>query len=306
MIKLSVIIPCYNEYQNISAVAQLLDSLLVAYTREYIFIDDGSTDDTLKEIEALAKENDYVKYISFSRNFGHQNALKAGIDYASGDCIITMDADFQHPPHLILDMINKWEKGSDIVCAIAEYDNSVSFAKRTTSKLFYRIFSFISDSKTEHLGADFRLMDRKIADILKAEFKEFFLFYRGIIGWVGFRQDFLYYKPSKRNFGKSKYTYNKMCSLALNGITSFSVKPLRFITYTGIFISILSFLYGIYALYIALFTDRAVTGWTSVILSVLIIGGLQLFFMGIIGEYLGKLFYEIKNRPHYLIKSKNF
>jgi len=307
MLKLSLVIPCFNESQNIAKVFSMLDFELSTYTREYIFIDDGSTDSTLKEIEALARLNNHVKYISLSRNFGHQNALKAGIDNASGACVITMDADFQHPPHLIPDMIKKWEQGADIVCAIAEYDKSVSFFKKITSKFFYRIFSFVSDLKVkQYMSSDFRLLDRKIVDILKAEFDEYFLFYRGIIGWIGFKQDVIFYKPSKRYFGKTKYSYNKMCSLAFNGITSFSIKPLRLITYTGVFISLLSFLYGIYALYIAFFTNKAITGWTSVILSILIIGGLQLFFLGIIGEYLGKLFFEIKKRPQYLIKSKNF
>lgn len=303
---ISIIVPCFNEAPNISALKNALDNVLKDFELEFLFIDDGSTDNTLDILKLISAKDDRVKYISFSRNFGHQNALKAGIDNANGDCLISMDADMQHKPEIIIEMLEKWKEGYDIVFTIPENDHSLPFLKRFTSKVFYTFFSYFSNTESKHIGSDFRLMDRKIADVLKSDFSEYFLFYRGIISWMGYKQFGIHYKPGKRIYGKSKYSYNKMCRLASDGITSFSIKPLRFITFAGIMVSALAFLYGLYALYIAFFTDKAITGWTSVILSVLFIGGLQLLFLGVIGEYLGKMFFEIKKRPNYLIKSKNF
>jgi len=306
MKKVSIVVPCYNESSSIVILKNKLDEEIKGYQLEFLFIDDGSTDDTLKMFNMLSEQDKRFKFISFSRNFGHQNALKAGIDNADGDCLITMDADMQHNPAVIVEMLGKWEEGYDIVYTIVKSQKSLPFFKRTASRIFNRLFSYLSDSSGPAIGSDFRLIDRKIADILKSDFQEFFLFYRGIIGWIGYNQYALEYIPENRIAGESKYSNKKMFSFALNGITSFSTKPLRIITILGLIISSFAFLYGIYALYIFFFTDKAITGWSSVILSILLIGGLQLVFLGIIGEYIGKLFFEIKRRPNYLIKTKNF
>lgn len=302
----SVIIPCFNESENISALVRTFEKLPEKYTYEIIFIDDGSKDTTLQEIIKAADTYSNIKYVSFSRNFGHQNALKAGFDHASGDCVVMMDADLQHTTATINLMIEKWEEGFEVVLAKDNVQQSAVFLKKYSSKLFYKFFSALSGISQTSMGSDFRLVDRSVVTILVNDINEYHLFYRGIMGWLGFRQCVVEYSSGKRLHGKTKYSIKKMASLALNGTTSFTVKPLRLITITGFIISLFSFCYGIYALYVFLFTDQAITGWTSVILSILLIGGLQLFFLGIIGEYLGKMFFEVKKRPHYLIRTKNF
>ncbi|MDD3876089.1 MAG: glycosyltransferase family 2 protein [Bacteroidales bacterium] len=304
MVFISVIIPCYNECGNLIALKAALDKVLTPYKKEYLFIDDGSTDGTLDEIKILAESDMNVKYISLSRNFGHQNALKAGIDHAKGDCLITMDADFQHQPEIILEMLQKWQDGYEIVYTIKNSSKNISCFKRFSALVYNKLFSLLSDSPNANLGADFRLIDRKIADILKNDFNEFHLFYRGLISWIGFNSYALNYTPERRLTGRSKYSYKRMGNFAVDGITSFSIKPLRIATLVGFIISSFAFFYGLYALYISFFTDKAITGWASVILSILFIGGIQLLFLGVIGEYLGKMFFEVKKRPHYLIKQK--
>jgi len=305
MAYISIILPCFNEEAHIELIKSVLDDVLKNHKVEYIFIDDGSTDNTLNEIMALAIKDDRVKYISFSRNFGHQYALKAGFDYAEGECVITMDADMQHNPELIPKMLEKWKEGFDIVYTIKKNASRISFFKKATAGLYNCLFAYFSDLKKQSIGADYRLIDKRIVIELKNNFQEYHLFYRGLFNWMGYNQIGIEYETAERYSGKSKYTYTKMGRLALDGITSFSIKPLRLISWVGLFFAGFSFLYGLYALYIHFFTDRAITGWTSVILSVLFIGGIQLLFMGIIGEYIGKLFFEIKKRPHYLVKKKN-
>jgi len=300
----SIIIPCYNEASNIEAIKEAIERIIINYTLEFIFIDDGSTDNSLSILKDLAKDDKRIKYISFSRNFGHQYAIKAGIDHATGDCVVTMDADLQHKPEVVLQMLEKWQQGFDIVYTVKNNTNNLPFFKKITARLFNTLFHYLADGHASLPGADFRLIDKHIAEILKTDFQEYHLFYRGIIGWIGFKQHAINYTPEKRLSGRTKYSYKKMGNFAADGITSFSIKPLRMVTLSGLFISIFAFAYGLYALYISFFTTQAITGWTSVILSILIIGGLQLLFLGVIGEYLGKMFFEIKKRPHYLIKEK--
>lgn len=303
--KISVLIPAYNEEENIKAIVNHLVPVLQQYPDyEVIFINDGSKDNTLNELKELHRTNKKVQYLSFSRNFGHQLALKAGIDHATGDCVISMDADLQHPVELIPNMIEKWREGFDIVYTVRADDPSLSLFKRATAKLFYKLINMISDIKIERGAADFRLLDKRVIQVLK-EIHEPYLFLRGIIPWVGFSQFALQYMPNARYSGKSKYSFRKMVLLAFNGITSFSTKPLHVSTLLGFFISIVSFVYGFYAIIVNLFTDKAVSGWASVITSVLFIGGIQLLMLGIIGEYLGKLFIESKRRPPYIIKEKS-
>jgi dolichol-phosphate mannosyltransferase len=215
-----------------------------------------------------------------------------------------MDADLQHPPYLIPQLITKWQEGYEVVYTIRLDDPSVSFLKRKTSNLFYRLMNWLSDIHIPKGTADFRLLDRAVVDVLK-DTKEYHLFIRGITAWVGFRQYALEYVPDERYSGKSKYTIKRMAGFALTGITSFSLKPLRLSILLGLFFAVLAFGYGVYAILMKFFTDQAVPGWASVLASVLFIGGVQLIVLGIIGEYIGKLVMESKQRPHYVIKEKS-
>ncbi len=303
--KVSVVIPAFNEEGNVGPLTDKLTKILNEY-RDYeiIFVDDGSEDNTLEALKILRARNHRVRYLSLSRNFGHQNALKAGLDHAQGDCVITMDADLQHPPELIPIMIGKWREGYEVVTTIRKNDPNISFLKRKTSNLFYLLINWLSDLHIPKGAADFRLMDRAVVKVLK-DAKEYYLFLRGMTAWVGFRQYVLPYIPEKRLTGKSKYSIKRMVGFALTGITSFSLKPLRLSIYMGLFFAVLAFGYGIYAILVKLFTDRAITGWASVLASVLFIGGIQLVVLGIIGVYIGKAFIEAKQRPHYVIREKS-
>ena len=302
---ISVVIPAFNEAGNIKLLSQKICEQLTPFGQyEIIFVDDCSEDLTLEEIKEVARANNSIKFISFSRNFGHQKALKAGLDHADGDCVISMDADLQHPPELIGKLIEKWKEGYDIVYTIRKDLQNTGFVKKTTSKLFYRLINKISDVDIPMGAADFRLMDIKVVNELK-KFNESCLFLRGLVSWLGFKQAGIEYMVQNRQVGESKYSLKKMVSFALQGITSFSIVPLRASIIAGLFISFLSFLYTIYALFDKFFFKTTVPGWTSILISVLFLGGIQLIFLGVIGEYLGKMFIETKNRPIYVIKETN-
>lgn len=305
MKRICVIIPCYNEKENLLQLNQRLQEIFKTNLhREYnfriLFVNDGSTDDTLDEIKGLRVKYSNIDFISFSRNFGHQQAIKAGIDHTTADAVITMDADLQQPPELIPEFIKYWEEGFDVINSKNCYSQNQSLLKRITSKSFYALLNLLSYVKIESGTADFRLIDKKVLEQLR-KLNEQNLFIRGVIPWIGFKQYTLKYLPDERKFGKTKYTVKKMFSLAITGITSFSIKPLRISIFFGLVFSVVAIVYMFYALYIGLFTDKAIAGWTSVIVSVLFIGGLQLLMLGIIGEYLGKLFLENKKRPNYII-----
>ncbi len=303
--KISLVVPCYNEEESLTAFHdELVRNVPQNYSYELIFIDDGSKDRTLAVIKELTKLNENIRYVSFSRNFGHQNALKAGYDYATGDCAISLDADLQHPPSVITELLSKWEEGFEIVNTLRNDHASISYAKKMTSGIFYRIMRKLSDVNIENGMADFRLIDKKVLKQLKL-FPENFLFFRGIIPWMGFKQTVVPFTANERFAGTTKYTFKKMLKFATTGVTAFSVKPLRISIYLGSVIALLAFIYGLYAVYIHFFTTQAITGWTSVIISVLFVGGINLLMLGIIGEYLGKLFIENKRRPNYLISETN-
>lgn len=302
--KLSVIIPAYNEEGNIAAlVARLVPAIEFCPDYEIIFVDDGSTDDSLEILRNLHLSNPKLNYISLSRNFGHQNAIRAGLNKSTGDCIVTMDADLQHPPELIQSMIDKWIEGYHIVYTVRRQGN-LSFFKKITSKLFYKVINRLADIKLEQGSADFRLLDRSVVGILN-EMHENSLFLRGMVSWLGFKQFSIDYKPEDRNWGKTKYPTNKMLRFAITGITSFSMKPLQISTLLGTIIASFAFIYGSIAVIMKLFTNTTVSGWTSLLVSVLFIGGIQLIMLGIIGEYLGNIFIETKKRPNFIIKEKS-
>ena len=300
----SVVVPCFNEAGNIQALYDLLHPVLQEHTRyELIFVDDGSTDSTADLIHGLRAMNNSVKLISLSRNFGHQAALKAGLDHAKGDCVISLDADLQHPPELIPDLIKKWKEGYEVVFTQREEDPNLSWLKRATSKLFYRLAQKLTSVQIHQGTADFRLLDRAVVNVLK-ELDESYLFIRGLVSWVGFKQTAVTYKANDRFSGSTNYTYRKMFSLALSGITSFSIRPLQLSIVLGLVIASLAGLYGIYVIYIFAFTEDAMPGWASTTASVLFIGGVQLIMLGILGEYVGKGFIEGKRRPNYIIRKK--
>ena len=303
--KISVVIPSFNEVGNIEALASRLITVLKAlpYTYKIIFIDDGSFDGTIDKLRGLGDMDDNLFYLELSRNFGHQNALKAGYDYADGDCIISMDGDMQHPPEMIPQFIEKWEEGYDVVYTCREYQDEATIFKNKTSDLFYKLINSLSDTKLEKGTADFRLIDRKVANVLNT-INENGLFMRGMIKWLGFKQYAIYYQAEARFSGRSKYTVKKMLRFAISGITAFSVRPLYIATGIGLFFSAAATLYIPYIL-ISYFTGHVVSGWSSLLATVVFFGGVQLMVLGIIGMYLGKLFMQAKQRPNYIVRSTN-
>jgi len=304
--KISIVVPSYNEENNVIILGKRLKEVLVALGDfEVIFVDDGSSDGTLSQLINLHQEDKRFRYYSFSRNFGHQQALRCGMEYATGDCVISMDADLQHPPELIPELVSKWKEGYDIVFTQRTEEDNLSFFKKFTSGIFYRLMNRLSDVDLEEGTADFRLVDKKAVDVIRNA-SESNLFMRGFISWIGFKQYKITYKAALRHSGTTKYSIRKMMGFALNGITSFSIKPLRFSIFAGLLISALAFFYAIYAIILYLFfPEKAVAGWASVLVSVLFMGGIQLLFLGVIGEYLGKLFIQSKNRPHYIIQASS-
>lgn len=300
---ISVVLPAYNETGNIKLIAEKLEEVLMPlnYRYEIIFVNDGSKDSTQEIVTSLASSNKNIHFIELSRNFGHQNALKAGIDMASGDCVISMDCDMQHPPEIIIDFVKKWEEGYEVVYSIRKESKDLTGFKRSTSKLFYSMINSMSDINLEAGTADFRLLDRKVANIF-SNLSENEPFIRGLIKWLGFRQFAIEYIPSNRHAGESQYTFQKMIRFALQGITSFSTKPLYTAVYLGFTFSLLSLLYIPYVIY-AFYTGREVAGWASVIMTIVFFGGVQLMILGIIGIYIGKLFMQSKQRPTYIIRS---
>jgi len=301
---ISVIVPCFNEAENIPLIILALETVLLPWDYEIIIVDDGSTDGSDNVYVQLAQSDERIKYLRFSRNFGHQAAIKAGIDHANGDAIITIDADLQQPPSLITQMIQKWKEGADIVEGVRQAQHKESWFKQKTSSLYYWLLAYLSDYQVVKGVSDFRLIDKKVAKIVK-ELPENHLYLRGLFSWMGFEHAYINYHLEERQNGMTRYTFGKMLGLASSGVTSMSVKPLKVALIIGVVISLCSFLYGLYALSVVLFTEAAVPGWTSTIISVLFMAGFQLIVLGVMGEYLGKLFMESKRRPVYLIKDTN-
>jgi glycosyltransferase involved in cell wall biosynthesis len=303
--KISVVVPSYNEEGNIEVLATKLVQVLktTAYEYEVIFVDDGSSDGTLNSLKSLGNLDDNLFYLELSRNFGHQNALKAGYDYADGDAIISMDSDMQHPPDMIPQFLEKWEEGYDVVYTCREYQDETTILKTKSSDLFYKMMNSLSDTKLEKGTADFRLIDRKVANVL-SNLNENGLFIRGLIKWLGFKQFAIHYQCDARFSGSSKYNLKKMVKFAVEGITAFSVRPLYMATGLGMFFAAVSVLFIPYIL-ISYFSGHVVSGWTSLLATVVFFGGVQLMVLGIIGMYLGKLFMQAKQRPNYIIRSTN-
>ncbi len=302
----SVVLPAHNESGNVAVIKNKIEESFPfdAYDLELIFVNDGSTDDTMAKLQKLASQDQKVFYIELSRNFGHQCALKAGLDYAHGDCVISMDCDMQHPPELLSHLIEKWEGGYDIVYTCRAESKNTSLMKRKTSNAFYSIFNWFSDVQIEKGTADFRLMDRSVVNVFK-RFSEKDMFIRGMVKWMGFRQIHIDYKPNDRFSGTSTYTVQKMLQLAVRAVTSFSVRPLYLAIYIGFALSLLALLYLPYVLFSFFYSGHYAYGWGSVLLTIVFFSGLQLCVLGVIGLYLGKMFMQSKNRPLYIVRSSN-
>jgi glycosyltransferase involved in cell wall biosynthesis len=309
MMKLAIVVPCYNEEEVLaetnSRLTQLVKTLIgkskINQESKIYYVDDGSTDHTWDIIEDLSKKQNYVEGIKLSRNVGHQHALLAGLLEADGDALVSIDADLQDDVSVIEQMVDEFNHHKvQIVYGVRKQRKSDSFFKRTTAGLFYKVLRLMGGQLIEH-HADFRLMGRPAIKGLH-EFREVNLFLRGIIPLIGFKSSIVYYDRTARFAGTSKYPFKKMLSLALNGITSFSIAPLRMITTLGFLVFMISASMGIWVLINALLTDAMVPGWASTILPIYFLGGIQVLCIGVLGEYIGKIYNETKQRPRYFIE----
>ena len=303
---LSVISPCHNEseviqlfYDELVRVIGTLEGLRT----EIIFVDDGSTDATLSIINRIARADPRVRVCSFSRNFGHQIALTAGLDFAVGDGVIMMDCDLQHPPAIIPELVEKWRAGYDIVSALRLDTKGVSLFKKLSSWSFYFIMNRLSDIHIPSGAADFCLLSRRVCDVLRS-MPERHRFLRGMISWLGFNRTIVPYEASERAAGSSKYTMTKMVAMALDAALSFSTTPIRLATRVGFVITFLGFIYLGWNLIKAYGFSYAVPGWASLIGLTMILGGSQLVFIGIVGQYIARAFEELKGRPMYVMKQE--
>ncbi len=301
---ISIVVPVFNEESNIAPLVKRLQQSLKGISHEIILVDDGSTDRTVSEIKKITKKNSSVKLVSFYRNFGHQMALSAGYQIAQGGCVVSLDADLQDPPEIIPQMVEKWKKGAKIVYAKRNTREVDGFMKKWTASVFYKFMNFLSDTPIPDDVGDYRLMDRTVVDMVN-HLSEQSLFWRGLAAWGGYPSDFVYFKREKRNAGKTHYTLGKMINFALEGITAFSIKPLRLATFLGFISATVGFLGVIYAILGKIFLPSYwVTGWAALFVGIMFIGGVQLITIGIIGEYIAHIYKEVQNRPRYLIKEK--
>lgn len=304
--KISIVVPSFNEQDNVSVLFEKINEQLSSVDFEVIFVDDGSSDDTLKNLIKLSEKHKAVKYLSFSRNFGHQAALRAGLRVAKGDGVISMDADLQHPPEILPKLIALWSDGYDIVYTTRDDDKAekISYLRKKSSLVFYNLINKLSGLSIDPGAADFRLLDRKVVDEIN-KFPEPELFLRGLVNWIGYRSIAVSYAPAKRFSGNSKYSFKKLLNFALSGITQFSIKPLRMSIVIGFLMSGFGALYGIYALAQYFISSNNASGWTSLIIVVLITSGLQMILLGVVGEYVGKTFMQTKQRPDYIVANTN-
>ncbi len=304
---LSVIIPVYNESLNVQPLYERLSAVVrgLQLSHEFIFINDGSRDNTLDLVRQLAAAHPEVKYIDLSRNFGHQIAVSAGIDAARGEAVVIIDADLQDPPELIGEMYAKMKEGYEVVYAKRRRRKGESFMKLLTARVFYRILAAITTINIPVDTGDFRIMDKKVVEALR-QMPETNKFLRGQISWIGYRQTYIEYDRAERHAGKTGYTYRKMLRFALDGITAFSNFPIKAVTIMGFVVSLVAFLFACISFYIRYFTNLPVErGWTSIIVAILFLGGVQLIGIGILGEYISRINTDTKRRPLYFIRETN-
>ena len=302
---ISIVVPVYNEQDNIEVFYQEVCKYMapLPYQFEIIFVDDGSTDDSVMILNRITKLDTRVRALLLARNFGHQIALTCGLDFAEGDAVITMDGDMQHPPELLPQLLQEWEQGYDIVQTIRVNTEGVSWFKKVTSGMFYKVMNAMADVHVTEGGSDFRLLDRKVVVSFR-QFKDKARFIRGIVSAIGYRQTQLEFVAPKRYAGVSKFSLRKMLLFAVDGITSYSKLPLRIAFYLGLLFGFFSFMILLHVLYIKLFTTDAIPGWATTSASISMFGGLQLIGLGIIGEYVGRIFEEVKQRPLYWLRAE--
>lgn len=301
----SVVVPMFNEelviYETYKRLKKIMDTVQEEY--EIIFVDDGSKDNTTEIVKSICKKDNHAKLIVLSRNFGHQIAITAGMDYARGKAIIVIDADLQDPPEVIPEMIKKWKEGYHVVYGKRLKRKEESIFKKATAKVFYRFLKILSEVEIPVDTGDFRLIDRKVCDALRS-IPEHNRYVRGLISWLGFKQIGVEYVRDGRFAGKTKYTLKKMIKLASDGITSFSNKPLKISTFIGIFLSLFSTSLILTLIFISIFSNVVIPIWLSMLSGVLLINGLLFIMVGILGAYIGRIYDEVKSRPLYIINEK--
>jgi polyisoprenyl-phosphate glycosyltransferase len=299
---LSVVVPAYNEAQGLGRFHQRLVAALCGLgSWEVVYINDGSSDATLLVLEALHSADDRIAVVSLSRNFGKETAITAGLDHAVGEAVVVMDADLQDPPELIVELVGCWRAGFDMVYAKRRSRAGDSWVKRATASCFYRLLYRMGDLKIPQDTGDFRLMSRRVVDAVR-QLREQHRYMKGLFAWVGYPTTFVLYDRQTRCAGGSKWSYWKLWNLAIEGITSFTVLPLKLATYAGICVALLSVIYAVFVVCRKLIIGNPVAGYPSLMAVVLFLGGVQLMFLGVIGEYIGRVFNETKQRPLYLVE----
>lgn len=307
MNKVTILIPCYNEEASLPTLYLSLKALMsehVEYLWEILMVNDGSKDATLDVIRSLRSEDNRVAYVDLSRNFGKERAMLAGFDYASGDCMVIMDADLQHPPHVIPEMLHWWEQGYEDVYARRETRGKESWLRKTMSLTYYKVLNRLNNNREgevlQNVG-DFRLLDRKCIDALKS-LREKERYTKGMYSWIGFKKKEILFEQGDRVAGSSSYNYRRLMRLAIDGITSFSTAPLRLSTVLGTIVSLVAFIYMCFVIVKTLVFGEVVQGYPTLMVVVLFLGGVQLLSLGVLGEYIGKIFTETKQRPVYIVR----
>lgn len=307
--KLTIVTPVYNEQEVIeqfyARTQDALRSLESCYQTRLLFVVDRSTDNTLVILRRIAAGDPNIQVLALSSRFGHQMSLLAGIDAAAeADVIIMMDSDLQHPPCLIPTLLERYEHGDDIVHTIRTETEGSSFLRRTAGQIFYRTLSAISQTNITPNAADFRLISRRVGDVLREHIRERNLFLRGIFSWIGFQQGYVEYSAAKRQAGRSKYSAARMIKLAVAGVLSFSTKPLLLSIFVGMWLALLGFLIGMYSVWHYFHSSNLPSGWTTLVTLLVFFSGVQLIFLGIIGMYIGGIYDEVKGRPHYIVEQR--
>jgi dolichol-phosphate mannosyltransferase len=298
---LSIVLPAHNEAENIAPMAAALKEIAGPLgALEIIFVDDGSRDATLAVLHAASAADSDIRYVSFTRNFGHQAALRAGLRYARGRAVIVMDADFEHPPELIPELVAAWRGGVKIAATRRDDDSSVPAGKRVSSRLYYRLLDAIGDVHIEPGSADYMLLDRAVVDVVN-HLEDQDIFLRGLVRWLGFPMTTIAYRRGRRTHGETKYSLRRMVELAVTGIAAHSVRPLRFAVWLALGFAAGGALLVIYSIVSFLFVQHTVAGWSSIMAAIAILGAAQLLVLGIIGEYVGRILRETRKRPSYIV-----
>ncbi|MCH6257694.1 glycosyltransferase family 2 protein [Puniceicoccaceae bacterium K14] len=305
-VELSLAIPCYNEEAVldifVARIREILDPLNLPY--ELVFVDDGSSDNTLEKLKGFRSNDRRIKILAFSRNFGKEPALSAALQHCTGNAIVPIDADLQEPPELIPEMLKLWREGYEVVTAQRSSRDSDSFTKRFTAQWFYRVFNMISSTRLPYDTGDYRLMDRKVVEAFKG-ISERNRFMKGIFAWLGFKQTSVTFKREERSAGNSKFGFKKLLGFAIRSIFAFSSQPLRFLSYMGVLFSVAAFSYASFLLIRTLAFGRDVPGYASLMVAILFMGGVQLIGLGVLGEYLGHIYDEVKRRPLFIIRESH-